>query len=70
MLGEDFARAVRKSFGIKSPMNVWKRQFTECPQLFECMAALALPPIEMPNFRIGDTITIKRPARYQECLPS
>lgn len=68
MDGLELGRNIRKAFGIKTPMNVWKRQFTERPQMFECMAALAFPRFDMPEFRIGDTITIKRPARYTHAV--
>lgn len=64
MDGLELGRMIRRAYGIKTPMNVWKRQFTERPQFLECMDAMAFPSIELPEFRIGDTITIKRPARY------
>lgn len=72
MDGLEMGRMIRKAYGIKTPMNVWKRQFTERPNWLEC-AALALklaPSFDSfeSKFRIGDTITIKRPARYVNAI--
>lgn len=52
--------AIRRVLGINSPMNVWKRQFTDF--------SLWLMPRELPKCPIGSTITIKRPARYMNAL--
>lgn len=72
MDGLALGRMIRKAYGIKTPMNVWKRQFTELPTFLQCaVMALKLAPQDNPfedRFPIGHTITIKRPARYTHAV--